>query len=256
MVDSIFHDPGVKSTLTSWQKETEVSLPRAEEVLVWRVFLNEFNSEPRKRWLSEDERERASRFHFGRDRHRFIATRLVLRHMLGTLAQINPGEIRFSYTPLGKPELSLEQNKKGLCFNVSHSHDLALLAVSIDLTLGVDLEKMTEDFEWSSIMTNLFSHEEIESILASPPEIQRKKFYMGWTRKEAYLKAVGHGLVGWIDSFEVMAGQKNAAESKPSAESAWTLVDLYPAPGYAAALAYQGSGASVRLFDWTESLMT
>ena len=177
-------------------------------------------------FLSPDERARAARFHFERDRNRFVVGRGTLRETLGELLEISPTEVRFAYGPQGKPELHHETN---LRFNLSHSQDLALLAVTKNREVGVDLEFMRPDLDTLEIAPSVFSPEECASLESLPESERLAAFYGYWTRKEAFIKALGLGFSRDTKEFTVTLEQEQALEGH-------TILALDAPPGFAAAL--------------------
>ena len=177
--------------------------------------------------LSPDERKRIARLRFERDRHRFIVARGVLRELLGRYLGILPSQVRFAYNAFGKPELSPEFGSS-LRFNLSHSADLALIGITTDTRIGVDLEYIRPQPEYLEIARSFFSATEVDELNGLPSPLQTEAFLNCWTRKEAYVKARGMGL---------------AIPATDRAE-AWSIYNLQPAPGYVGALAIEETGAS------------
>lgn len=160
---------------------------------------------------------------------------------------VEPDQLRFSYGPFGKPELSEKSEGDWLRFNLTHSHGLALYAFSNQRELGVDIEHIDAKIAIEEIAERFFTRWEAESLRKIPENWQPKAFYSCWTRKEAYLKAKGTGLSMPMDRFEVsLAPGQSAAllscDGDPEETSRWSLWDLEPRPDYAAALCAEGSG--------------
>lgn len=195
--------------------------------------------------LSAEERSRARTFRFERDRQRWIARRGLLRRLLGRYLGVDPAELRFVYGPRGKPALAAPAV---LAFNLSHSGGLALYAVSAasSIRLGVDVELIRSDLAHLPLAKRYFSPAEQAALQALPKSQQLAAFFRCWTRKEAFVKALGEGLSVPLDSFDVSlsAGEAQllAWRHPAAAETVCTLFDLEPAPGFAAALAVIGAG--------------
>ncbi len=154
------------------------------------------------RWqevLDSAEHERAARFRFERDRSRYIACHGILRLLLSRYADRAPAALRFATIGHGKPVLS----DGAPHFNISHSHHLALFAISRDLKVGCDIELHDERFLADNIAEHFFSPAERREFRAVPRADQCAAFFAGWTRKEAYVKARGLGLSLPLDSFDV-----------------------------------------------------
>jgi 4'-phosphopantetheinyl transferase len=180
--------------------------------------------------LAPDELARAERFRFARDRAHFVSGRAQLRRRLGAAAALDPRCIEFGYGPAGKPFC----DAAGLSFNLSHSADLAVLAI-VDGTaahVGVDVEVPGAGHEHLDelVARRFFAAGEVRRLLALPAEERRAGFFRCWTRKEALLKAVGGGLSLPLDDFEVTfeAGvpARVARASEPLARGVWNLLDV------------------------------
>lgn len=202
----------------------------------WRL------DDPDPHHLSRDEHARAARFVFDRDRIRYLAGRARLRCILGRYLGLPPEKIVFDYGPYGRPSV------RGIVFNLSHTGDLALLAVTRDVALGVDIETVREiDM---GVADAHFSPSEIEALHALPTVQRTAAFYRCWTRKEAYLKAKGTGLSTALASFTVSLGPDDPARllfCASGEEGEWTLHDLAPASEIVGALALRAGGRAVTL---------
>jgi 4'-phosphopantetheinyl transferase len=223
------------------------------DVHVWRAALDQSQQrvEQLAALLSEDEKARAHRFHFERDKRRFTVGRGVLRLILGKYLQVDPDQLQFGYGPQGKPSLI----KHHLQFNVSHSHELALYAVTLAHDVGVDIEHLRSMPDYEQIATRFFSTNEQRALLSLPPHQQEKAFFTCWTRKEAYIKAIGHGLMMPLDQFDVsLAPNQPAALLEIRAEmqevSDWSLRALHPTPGYVAALVVASRNLKLSCWQW------
>jgi len=206
-------------------------------VHVWRAGLD-VSSELLQRLgasLAPDERERAARFHFQKDRERFATARGILRDILGRYLGASAAALAFHYGGTGKPALEGYPEPR---FNVSHSDGLALYAFAIGRDVGIDVELIRPGLSEERIAERFFSSSEVDSLRSMPKERQNEAFFRLWTRKEAYVKGVGMGLAIPLSSF--------AADDVPG----WEIQDLSPGPRFCAALAVQGAGWSVRQFDW------
>jgi 4'-phosphopantetheinyl transferase len=153
--------------------------------------------------LSPDELDRAAKFHFLRDSQRFIAARGILRNILSRYIGQSPETIRFSYGPFGKPRLAPSCAADGLRFNLSHAGNIALYAVALNREIGVDLERIDPSFLEDRIEEKFFSRNEIVELRSLPVDARPRAFFNCWTRKEAYVKALGGGLQTSLQSFDV-----------------------------------------------------
>lgn len=179
----------------SWlEPPTELALPD-RTVHLWYADLNQWQSQAGelRPILSQDERDRADRFRFERDRIRFILCRGILRQILSCYLQTQPKTIQFAYTKHGKPYLIQAEPKHHLGFNLSHSQQTALIAVIRDREVGVDLEYI-RPVELLELADRFFSAREAQWLRSIPAAQQQPAFFQLWTAKEAYLKAIGTGL--------------------------------------------------------------
>jgi 4'-phosphopantetheinyl transferase len=199
--------------------------------------------------LSDDEIERAQRYRFERDRGRFVAARAFLRRKLAEQLSVSPRELAFVYGQFGKPGLSHRWTSDMVEFNLSHSEGMAILAITRGLTVGVDLERIPHVPDLQPLASRFFSAHEIAALNALPPEARDIAFYCCWTRKEAFLKALGNGLAHPLDSFDVSLDEDRpgilAIRGDSESPSSWTLFHLRPGPDYVGALAVKGDGVQV-----------
>lgn len=206
--------------------------------------------------LWPQERERADRFHFERDRRRFIACRGILRRILGSYLGISARDVEFAYRGHGKPTLGGTFAECGLDFNVSHSGDLALIAVGRGAAVGVDVEQVRALSDAGDLVARFFSQHENEAFQRLAPESRPQAFFNLWTRKEAWLKATGEGIAHRLSQVEVtfLPGESVRLLGIPEGLDEldrWTLLELAPAPGYAAALAIREPVADALCWSWS-----
>ena len=234
---------------------TRTSLPYGE-AHVWEISLivpkDDFDEY--RKLLSPDEVTRASRFHFEKDSRKFTIARGALRSILACYAQMPARELRFICSQHGKP--SLTDVGGDLRFNVSHSGDLAMIAFTQGQNIGVDVEAMREDVETDKLAERFFSARERAAIRALPPVRRIAAFYRCWTCKEAFLKGQGVGLFRSLASFDVEVDPNAPAgllSTRPDVQesSRWFLHDIQTAPGYAAALAVEGSLSTIKVLRST-----
>ncbi|HZW79704.1 MAG TPA: 4'-phosphopantetheinyl transferase superfamily protein [Candidatus Deferrimicrobiaceae bacterium] len=226
-----------------------------DEVQLWRVDLEAIRRRE-SRWqelLSSDERSRAARFHFEADRQRFVASRAWLRGILAAFLVAEPSELNFSYSKYEKPFLGPPYAESGVTFNVSHSGGIALYAFARRRELGVDVEQIRRDFDAESIARRFFSVSEQERLAAFPESEKVDAFFRCWTRKEAYIKAIGDGLSLPLGQFDVSleALETNALlATRPDSSEAkqWMIREVPGGAGYSAALCVRGR--DWRLIHW------
>jgi 4'-phosphopantetheinyl transferase len=224
-----------------------------DEVHVWRLSLD---CEPAallafRDILSDDERVRADRFHFSRHRDHFTAGRGQLRTLLGRYLGRDPAGLCFQYNLQGKPSLPNPEGQ-ALRFNLAHSHGLALLALSRQREVGIDVERVRPEVACEDLAGRYFSPREVAALRSLPAELRRLAFFHCWTRKEAYIKAIGKGLSLPLDSFDVsvMADEAALLEARHEDEGRrWSLCALEVPDGFVGALAVEGEGWRLRLFS-------
>lgn len=194
------------------------------------------------------ERERAARFVFEIHRRRFVAARASLRRVLGHCLDRDPAGLAFDYTDRGRP--ILRASPPDFDFNLAHSGDLALLALS-SRRVGVDVEQLRDMANALAIARRFFSPREVAALKRLPEDERRHGFFNAWTRKEALIKAVGAGL-GALEQTEVSLAPDEvpAVLGAPGGAEAWQLFALEPSPGFVGAVAVQAAPPLVRLTTW------
>lgn len=191
--------------------------------------------------LGSDERERAHRFHFPEDWRRYVYGRGLLRWLLGSYLGLDPGSLKFTYSEHGKPELAAGLSTLPLHFNLSHSGAKLLLAFAWDRRVGVDVEQITGNRDLEQIANRFFSPAERAALQALVGDIRKEAFYLCWSRKEAFLKAMGGGLSMPLDQFDVVVDPRQpaallATRPDPEEASRWEMHGLDVGLGYAAAI--------------------
>ena len=214
---------GRKAIIDIWQTHLDIS--PEEEKIYWAI-------------LNDEERERSNRFVKAEDQTRFLAGRGKLRSILAHYLNVAPQNIKFTYLPQGKPILA-SCHQTCLQFNVSHSHNLALYAIS-EQAVGIDLEIIRPLPSVLSLAQRFFTPKEVAYITALPPHQQTVTFLKFWTAKEAYLKATGEGLKG-LQNIEltVSATDSNQFDIVSNQEKI-KLYSFTPQPDYIATVASFG----------------
>jgi len=211
------------------------------EIHVWTALLDDFHDDPSRfdRFLSADERIRAGKFHFARDCDRFVAGRGILRALLARYLARDAAAIEFSYGRFGKPELAAPEASRPLYFNASRSGALAVYAVTRACPVGVDVERLREVPDFEAVASRFLAPSEACRLMSLPLDRRVEAFFACWTDQEAFLKATGEGI-----------GVRLGTCPTPD----WRLQRLWPAPGYAGAVAYRHGAA--RLCLWRVSDVT
>ena len=217
----------------------------ADEVHVWSAVLDRTAAEIAElaALLASDELERVARMHCARTHVEFTVGRGLLRTLLAAYLDVDPMRIRFALGQAGKPELR-EPAGTGLHFNVTHSHGLALYALTRRCPVGVDVEQVRPLSDFLGLAERYFSPREVAILRGLPDEHRTEAFFHAWTRKEAFLKARGVGLSYGLERVEVTLGRLEPArllrlDGEERAAGCWSLCNLEPAPGFIGALALE-----------------
>jgi 4'-phosphopantetheinyl transferase len=198
--------------------------------------------------LSAEEQERARRYHFARDRNRFVLARAFLRRLLGDYTGEEAGRVPLRLSVSGKPFLA---DRSDLHFNLSHCEDRVVVAIARQ-PVGVDLERIRNIPEALPIAQHLFAISETRALRACPAELQSEAFLRCWTRKEAYVKGRGEGLSTPLVSFEVTldsASPELTLLDEPGVKK-WRLHDLEAGSGWTGALAVELESARLVRRVW------
>jgi|SRR5262245_3339811 len=243
--------------IMNWNPAPGAISIRSDEVHVWLARLDQpvATVAECRTVLAMEERARADRFHFEKDRTAYTVARAALRTLLGKYLGLPHAEMQFQYTDHGKPYLAHAFNSVSINFNVSHSYGLALLAFAIGRQVGVDVERIRPDFGTLEIARRFFSAREIESLLAQPPGEQAYCFFNCWTRKEAYIKAIGEGLSCPLHLFDVTLGIDEparllATRVRSQDASKWSLHNLDVGAGHKAAVIAEGTDWQLKCWRW------
>jgi len=241
----------------SWPNRADVPPLEEETIHVWRMWLTEPEERIRsfRDLLTDSERQQADRFLFDEHRHRFTVGRAQLRRILGNYIDVAPEQVDFQYTNLGKPYFAEGVTDPHLEFNFTNSSDCALLAITYRTELGIDVERIREMTDMEGLARRYFAQPEIDVIVREPSEVRRQEyFFRCWTRKEAFLKAIGKGLtfplgdvcVSVVDGDPVRIQWIKDREDETSR---WELTHIMPSEGYVGALARRSTGE--RLLSWS-----
>jgi 4'-phosphopantetheinyl transferase len=232
------------------------SLPQ-DEVHVWYVDLPAWEREvdPLLPLLNQEEQERAARFKFPAPRNQFVISRALLRQVLGRYLRVEAREVQFRSATNGKPELATASGvQDDLRFNLSHTAGAAVIAITQDRQVGIDVERIRMDTNAMELAERFFSRPEVEWLRSQPSSEQIPAFFTCWTGKEAYIKAHGEGLSMPLSSFGVLPahgtdGSKLQLKVYENPEEAqrWFICQLALGTGLRAALAVEGENPRVRL---------
>jgi 4'-phosphopantetheinyl transferase len=220
-------------------------LPTAGTIDIWTTVLGASTDDIERfsALLSPDERARQARMLAGAVRDRFTMARATLRLLAARYLGTQPPEVEFSYGPRGKPALA--GTDEDLRFNLAHSEDVAVYAFAWGHDVGVDVEHVREIPDMDRIAHRFFAADECAALESLAPRDRARAFYLAWTRKEAYVKAVGDGLHIPLDSFSVTLRPGEEArlvglDTDPKPTRDWNLHHLDAKPGFVGAVAYRG----------------
>ena len=218
-----------------------------DDVHIWRANLqSDAISLVRSQLVLNDaELDKANRQYFDRDRIRSIMARGYLRHILSKYLALQATEIQFNYTDKGKPFIDPSQNPTGLTFNISHSSNILVCAVSKNRRIGIDVEQIRELRTLNGMIRIVLSTTEQASFALLPKQDQLFAFFNSWTGKEAYLKAIGMGIAFGLQAVEVVFDPSRAVEllqvnGDRAQVAKWTIKRISPHSGYIAATVVEG----------------
>ena len=245
-------------TIDSWPNRADVPPLRHDTIHIWRIALAESEAriEHFRSLLTARECERADRFLFDEHRRRFIVSRGQLRVLLGLYIDVAPRLVDFQYTNLGKPYFANDVSDPYIQFNFTNSSDWALLAVTLGTELGIDMERIREMSDMEGLARRFFAQPEIDAIVQHPGQKKRQQaFFRCWTRKEAFLKAIGAGLTFPLDKVCVTVDDRDDLgvewiEDDNEVAADWSLRHIEPIEDFVGALARRDSAEDVQSWHW------
>ncbi len=224
-----------------------------DEVHVWRARLGDADNDRLRcceALLAQEEQQRAARFAFDEPRHRYVLARATLRALLAPYVNRPPVDLAFTYGEHGKPHLA--DLDVSLNFNLSHSGDRLLLAITRGREVGIDVERTRREVTWKAVSERFFEARERQALYDLPPEQRRAAFFRCWTRKEAFMKATGQGVTYGLSSFSVNLAPGEAPDLLWLAAGNrmdWGLADAEPDDDHAGAVCAAGR-------DWRTVYLT
>lgn len=240
----------------SWKSPSEKMIIKDNIIHIWRSFLFSQKSNIGQYWqsLSLEEQQKASLFHFQKDLNYFICRRGILRSILSRYLNSKPNIIKFNLGEFGKPFLSNKPKDNCLNFNLSFSEDLLILAISLEREVGIDIEKINAEFPVDEVARQCFSQAE-RSVLKSVSQTKKHEiFFSYWTRKEAYLKAIGKGFSHFANNDD------NYLKDNPSRVAyiksgsgkhlKWWINNLVPYTGYIGAIAAEKKPEQIKYIQF------
>lgn len=239
--------------MIDWLTPTAFPPLPPSEVHVWKISLDgDDRARELRTLLDDDERARADRFAFDPLRRRFTISHGAMRIILGCALGRDPAALHFDVGQFGKPWLV---DAGDVTFSLSHSGEMALLAVARGRHIGVDIEHTERRMPEDKFVERFFSPAEVARYLALPPDRRAEAFFNGWTRKEAYIKALGEGLMRPLDSFDVSLAPGDppallSVRNAPDEPARWRMKSLNPGPDYAAAIVAEGHDWQLKQWVW------
>ena len=211
------------------------------EVLVEQLNIDTRTVDKAEMLLSDDERARSRRFVFDRDRKHFIVARAKLRKMLSERLGLRPESVEFAYGEYGKPSLPKHSSNRSLHFNASRSNDIVVCAFAEDREIGVDIEAIRDLPDINDIAAHCFSDRENADYHRLDDADRLMGFLNCWTRKEAFVKAIGEGLSHPLQNFDVSLAPGEATRmlrvgNVAGADCGWQVRRFAPFPGYVGAV--------------------
>ena len=234
-----------------WRKTSDTLSLSRDHVDIWFYDLKILSTDINNFYsiLSVDERVRADKLKVEDKKQQYIISRGCLRQRLGLLTNIDPEDFVFEYLEHGKPVLINDARFADITFNVSHSSDFALIAISQKQNIGIDIEKVNHKLDHQALVTRFFSEIEQSEFLTIAEANKAKAFCACWTRKEAFIKAIGDGITYGLDTFDVTINPEIQTSSinlhKPTSEI-WSAQDLHVGDDYMACLVSNVPDTNIR----------
>jgi 4'-phosphopantetheinyl transferase len=229
----------------------------SRDVHLWRIPFEQTDDvcDRLTTFLSIKEKARADRFVQAIHRRNFRVGRGALRAILADYLSAEATEIEFDQGPQGKPALAGRWGDSGLQFNLTHSGGLAVLGVCRDRAIGVDIEAIEPRQELERLVTRFFAPHEVEEFLGLPEELRVAGFFRTWTRKEAYIKAIGTGLYTPLESFDVGVHPESRpgllrVAHRPDDVELWQMADFDPGGDYMGSIVVERFVGDVQILEF------
>ena len=239
-----------------WDKPPEGLQLDSAYIDIWRtrIDLPKNEIESYATTLSEEEKERAARFTFPNKYEEYVVSRGLLRKVLSHVLKQAATEFQFEYTESKKPYLLQKYFDQTLSFNISHSHGQALVAVSLNRNIGIDIEKIRAEVEYEKLALRFFSAAEHHQLMQIPADERARSFFAIWTRKEAFVKAIGKGIAFGLSEFDVNISPEEppvmlATRWNPEDVSLWSMATIDTENNFMATLATDGGDFQLRCWQ-------
>lgn len=225
-----------------------LKLPDDNTTDIWTIALNPQAEDINKlkSILDNQEQLRYQRLH-SKHQHRFLISHAACRQILGQYTTTQPQNLIFEKNEHGKPRL---KNHPEIGFNMSHSNDLAIVAVCSNAEIGVDIEYCKEKPSWEKIARRFFNELELNYLLKLPEDRQLIAFFQLWTRKEAYIKAIGTGLSTPLSSFNVSYPEFIETDNNIKNQPVWYQSDLQLNKPYVASVVKNTQLEKIRYYSY------
>jgi phosphopantetheinyl transferase len=207
------------------------------EIHVWRVMLDEIDQTWAETFLSQEEQAHCSNFRLASPRAEFVRSRAAVRHVCSDYLDCEPSALQFHQNAFGKLEIS----DLPIDFSVSHSNAVALVAVA-PCAVGVDLELIDSNFDWRSVVDRFFTPAEVQYISQARPKDQVEKFLQCWTRREAFVKALGTG--------DPTVAPELLSNRIFDSGSIWSIENPDIVSGFVCSVVYEGEALPIRVHQW------
>jgi len=224
------------------------SPPDHDEIDIWTIPLdtNHDSTEALKKLLDTQELERYDKLH-PNHQHRYLVSHAACRQILGGYTNTSAKQISYNKNDHGKPALDHENP---VYFNLTHSHDLAILAISKYSEIGVDVEYFKNKASWKKIAQRFFTETEVSYLQNQPEDMQENLFFQIWTRKEAYIKAIGTGLSTSLSSFDATTSKTIKPLNSTKSKAIWYQEDLNLSTQYTGAVAQNTPIKKIRYYSY------
>ena len=208
------------------------------KVYVFLINLDLFDSANFLWILSNNEIERVNKIRVEKKKHQHIITKGMIKKLLSNILNKDPYKIELLYNTHGKPFINEKYNGSSVEFNTSHSGEYALIAITLDNKIGVDIQKIKPEVDFKALSNRFFSNDEKHELMKLDEHKQQDAFYLGWVRKESFIKATGMGVAYGLDRFSVPLNKEDNSNVVISdyKNKKWHCYDLIEFSNYKTAL--------------------
>jgi 4'-phosphopantetheinyl transferase len=241
---------------SSWLAPPDNLKLTPDHIDIWRTSLDLSSADVNEYFdlLDDGEKNRVDKYKSSKRSNEFIITRGLLRKIIAGLFKVPASSFQFKYTDKDKPFLTADILGVPLSFNISHSSSCALIAIGLNRDLGIDIEKIREDIDFMKLARRFFSKKESESLGNYPNEDIPSAFFSCWSRKEAFVKAIGDGISFGLSEFSISISPdqkeiKLTTHYDPIAARSWSINNISTGDEYMAAICSNRPGYEFRLWQ-------